>query len=196
MKVLPPSRRDSARREVEALVILDGRSAFVPQYYGHVVEQGSTRIAVQAGGQNYSEILEQGQLSPAKVAEAVRCVADALDQAHQAGFAHCDVDSSNVVLSKPHDGALLIDWEEHGPLTTARGRRDTRQLAAFATELITGEHLFPSRGKAIPAKQSPAPVDSHLPKAVRAVLRQAMDLHSIDGASRLRPGSRRRSVPP
>jgi len=69
----------------------------------------------------------------------VHRVLDALAAAHAAGWVHCDVRPSNVVVAAPH-GACLVDW---GAALKPGAALSYRGVAAFADERI-----FTSRGVA------------------------------------------------
>jgi aminoglycoside phosphotransferase (APT) family kinase protein len=140
VKIVPPSRRASAAREVEALRALNGTSAFIPQYYGHVEAESGTSIAMQAGGRSLSSRLElDGSVPPAEALSIIRDVGEALSTAHDHGFTHGEVEASNVVSSKTHSGVLLVDWDHQRPFTIERAGRDHAQLLDLTIRLLHGD---------------------------------------------------------
>ena len=97
------------------------------------------RAAAAAGGAAAAVAAAAAAARIAAADAIVHRVLDALDAAHAAGWVHCDVRPSNVVVAAPH-GACLVDW---GAAHTPGAALSYRGVAAFADERI-----FSARGVA------------------------------------------------
>lgn len=111
IKVLAADRKLAADaqtrliKEARAASALDHPNIVTVHQLGHA--QGRLFIAMEyVSGRTLSEMIDEGPLRPARVADIIGQVADALGAAHEAGIVHRDVKPDNIIVRD--DGRVKV----------------------------------------------------------------------------------------
>ncbi|HKV20593.1 MAG TPA: serine/threonine-protein kinase [Mycobacterium sp.] len=139
------SFRTRFQRESRAAAVLQEPHVIPIHDWGEI--DGHLYIDMRlVAGQTLAELLAAGPLPPARAANIIGQIGDALDAAHQAGLVHRDVKPQNIIVT-PTDFAYLVDF---GIAETAGDSR----LTSPGTKIGTLNYMAPERftdGAATPA---------------------------------------------
>lgn len=140
-----PAFRERFRQEGRIHSGLD-HPHIVPVYEAGETEEELFLAMRLVRGANLKELIQAGQLDPARMLRILAPVADALDDAHEAGVIHRDVKPQNILVGA-RDHAYLADFG----LTRSVGTTSMTQPGGFigtfdyvSPEQISGEPASPS----------------------------------------------------
>src|SRR4051794_22569515 len=112
-----------------------------------VTDEGSVVIVMEhVDGETLADVVRRGRVEPSEAVRILRCVAAALDHAHEHGIVHRDIKPANVLLGKNGE-VKLVDL---GIATAVEGTRITSSGSVMGTAAYMAPEQLDGRDAAPP----------------------------------------------
>src|SRR3954470_8533827 len=112
-----------------------------------VTDEGSVVIVMEhVDGETLADVVRRGRVEPREAVRILRCVAAALDHAHEHGIVHRDIKPANVLLGKSGE-VKLVDL---GIATAVEGTRITSSGSVMGTAAYMAPEQLDGRDAAPP----------------------------------------------
>lgn len=96
-------------------------------------------------------VLEDGVVTPARVAQLFGGVADALEVVHARGIVHRDIKLENIMLAQQTDGPPIVKLLDFGVASISGGDRKDVRITQHGWLVGTPLYLPPEAGEGVPA---------------------------------------------
>ena len=96
-------------------------------------------------GQPLSALVDAGPIAPARAANIVRQVCDALTAAHRMGIVHRDLKPENIMLCRNVDGTDMVKLVDFGIAKIATGAGEDQKITATGSIIGTPAYLSPEQ---------------------------------------------------